>query len=82
MRVYDFSEEGDSGSPVGDPMTGSAIGTLTGGPFENRGPTDITPLLPLEGEPYAGEVMPGTAPGGLAAAGMNSPHPLAIVDGG
>jgi hypothetical protein len=82
IRVFDFSEEGDSGSPVVDPRTGSAIGTLSGGPTRRGGPTDITPLLSLEGKPYSGEVLPGTAPGGLAAPGMNSPHALTIVDGG
>jgi hypothetical protein len=82
IRVFDYSIGGDSGSPVFNPMTGSAIGTLSGGPFYTKGPTDITPLLPLEGKSFAGEVMPGTAPGGLAAPGMNSPHPLTVVDDG
>jgi len=82
IRVFDFSEDGDSGSPVVDPRTGSAIGTLSGGPTRRGGPTDITPLLSLEGKPYSGEVLPGTALGGLAAPVMNSPHVLTIVDGG
>jgi tripartite motif-containing protein 71 len=82
IRVFDYSIGGDSGSPVFDPMTGSAVGLLSGGPFYNQGPTDITPLLSLEGKPYAQEVLPGTAPGGLAAPGMKSPHPLNIVDVG
>jgi hypothetical protein len=80
IRVFDYSIGGDSGSPVFDPVTGSAVGLLSGGPFYNKGPTDITPLLPLEGKPYAQEVPTGTAPGGLAAPGMNSPRPLTIVD--
>jgi streptogramin lyase len=80
IRVFDYSIGGDSGSPVFDPVTGSAVGTLSGGPFYNKGPTDITPLRSLEGKPYAQEVLPGTAPGALAAPGMTSPQPLNVVD--
>lgn len=80
VRVFDFSEGGDSGSPVFDPMTGNAVGLLSGGPNYFTGPTDITPLLSLEGKPYAQEVQTGTAPGGLGAPGMSSPNRLTIVD--
>jgi len=80
IRVFSFSTIGDSGSPVFDPITGSAIGILSGGPNSNSGPTDVTPLLSLEGKPFAQEVAPGTAPGALGAPGMTSPNKLTIVN--
>lgn len=80
IRVFDYSESGDSGSAVWDLQTGSAIGLLNGGPRDIGGPTDIAPLLPLEGKTYAKEVGLGTSPRALAAPGMNAPAPLNIVD--
>lgn len=80
--VKTYSECGDSGSPIWNPRTGEAIALLTGGPGGCAGgPTWVTPILSLEGKPYAPEVGPGTAPGALNAPDMNSPKPLNIVDG-
>jgi streptogramin lyase len=80
IRLNAYSEPGDSGSPIWDPITGSAVGILSGGPKAYGAPTDIAPLLSLEGRPYTREVLPGTAPGALGAPGMSSPGRLTVVD--
>ena len=73
IEIYRHGEGGDSGAPVWNPVTGGAVGLVTGGP--DGGPTWFTPLLSLEGFP---EVKPETAPGALGATTMQ-PR-LRIVD--
>jgi tripartite motif-containing protein 71 len=76
IQVNAYSECGDSGSPVWDPVTSKAVGLLTGGPGCFEGPTWVTPLLPIDGK----EIEAGQAPGALGASGMNSPSLLHIVE--
>jgi len=79
--VKAYSECGDSGGPIWDPRTGSAVALLTGGPGCETGPTWVTPLFPLEGKAYLPEVTPGSAPGVLRAPEMDTPKELNIMDG-
>jgi YD repeat-containing protein len=80
IKVDKISERGDSGSPVVNPVTGSAVGIHSGGRSTNIDEASeyslVAPLLPLEGPNYP-EVPSGTAPG-LDAAAL-SPR-LHIVD--
>jgi sugar lactone lactonase YvrE len=80
--VKAYSVCGDSGAPIWNPKNGAAVAILSGGPGGCAGaPTWVTPLLPLEGMPYAQEIEPGTSPGALFAPEMRDPSPLHIVDG-
>ena len=73
-----YSECGDSGSPVWDPITGKAVGILNGGNNCFSAPTWVVPLESLEGRPELPEVIPGSLPGALKAPEM---APLFIVGG-
>jgi hypothetical protein len=64
MNVY--GEGGDSGGPVWNPVTGSAVGIITGGPPDK---TWVTPFLTIEDETRA-EIPAGSAPGALNAPNM------------
>lgn len=66
IKVDMIAEEGDSGAPVVNPVTGSAVGIHSGSRSGNFNATFeyslVAPLLPLEG-PGHPEIPPGAAPG-------------------
>lgn len=92
IELYAYSECGSSGSPVWDPVSGSSVAILVGGIDETfcktskKGPTFLSALLSLEGQKYqteegeVREILPGSAPGVLAAPSLSYPHQLQIVD--
>jgi hypothetical protein len=59
---------GDSGAPVWDSGTGSAVGLIQGGPIGDPELTYVTPLLSIP------HVSVAQAPGALNAPGMYSMH--------
>ena len=82
LKVDMIGQHGDSGAPVVDPMTGSAVGIHVGGKKTTVGANEVSeyswvqPLMPLEGPEYP-QIPAGQSPG-LGAAAL-SPR-MRIVD--
>jgi len=73
IKVDMVAQRGDSGAPVVDPMSGSAVGIHSGGGATKPGANEyspyslVQPLLPLEGTDHP-QISAGEAPGLGAAA--------------
>ncbi len=83
IQIEKGNVPGDSGGPIWTRGSHKAVGLLSGG-RDGAKLTWVTPLRSLEGgsHPPGAKVLPGTAPGILAAPGMAHPTPLHIAEGG